>query len=265
MKKKNIILTIVLIICISLIAGTAYLFNEFFPKADPIKHPETKEIVSVMLSWNDPYGTVPMDENYYEDLIQYISDSNPTRKQALNDTPDTSPYYEIVIKTNARQYCYFIYESLDQVYIECPYDGIYEADAELLDFVLGFIYPTGTDHSNTDVHDYMSKISESVVARFETADGKTAVVDSEIALLTSLADLDIHQAPMTPADNPEDWIYRITYNPADKVLNSEEVIVSVHEKYVQIGSEYYLPMGDVDFDSILEWFEGKAAYFLSQE
>ena len=120
------------------------------------------------------------------------------------------------------------------------------------------------DH-NTGTHEYtadMFRISESVAARFETADGKSIVIDSEIDLLTSLAELEIQEAPMTPADDPEDWIYRITYNPVDKVPNGEEVIVYVHEKYLQIGSEYYLPIGDVSFDSILEWFDGKAAYFI---
>ena len=109
----------------------------------------------------------------------------------------------------------------------------------------------------------MIKISESVAAKFETADGKTVMVDGEIDLLRSMSELDIQQAPMTPADNPDDWIYRITFNPVEKVPNGEEIIVSVHEKYLQIGIEYYLPYGNVDFEGILEWFDGKAAYFFS--
>ena len=118
---------------------------------------------------------------------------------------------------------------------------------------------------NTGTHEYtadMFRISEAVAARFETADGKSVVIDSEIALLTPLAELEIQEAPMTPADHPEDWIYRITFNPVDKVPNGEEVIVCVHEKYLKIDAEYYLPIGDVSYDSILEWFDGKAAYFI---
>ena len=120
------------------------------------------------------------------------------------------------------------------------------------------------DH-NTGTHEYtadMFRIKEAVAARFETADGKSVMIDSEIALLTSLAELEIQEAPMTPADDPEDWIYRITFNPMEKVPNGGEVIVYVHEKYLQIGTEYYLPIGDVSFDSILEWFDGKADYFI---
>ena len=120
--------------------------------------------------------------------------------------------------------------------------------------------------NNTGTHEYtadMFRIKEAVAARFETADGKSVMIDSEIALLTSLAELEIQEAPMTPADDPEDWIYRITFNPIEKVPNGEEVIVFVHEKYLHIGTEYYLPIGDVSFDSILEWFDGKAAYFIN--
>lgn len=121
------------------------------------------------------------------------------------------------------------------------------------------------DH-NTGTKEYtgdMIKISEAVAAKFETADGKTVMVDGEIHLLRSMSELEIQQAPMTPADNPDDWIYRITFNPVEKVPNGEEIVVSVHEKYLQIGTEYYLPYGNVDFKSILEWFDGKAAYFFS--
>ena len=119
--------------------------------------------------------------------------------------------------------------------------------------------------NNTGTHEYtadMLRIKEAVAARFETADGKSVMIDSEIALLTSLAELEIQEAPMTPADDPEDWIYRITFNPIEKVPNGEEVIVYVHEKYLHIGTEYYLPIGNVSFDSILDWFDGKAAYFI---
>lgn len=121
------------------------------------------------------------------------------------------------------------------------------------------------DH-NTGTKEYtgdMIKISEAVAAKFETADGRSVLVDGEIDLLRSMSELDIQQAPMTPADDPEDWIYRITFNPVEKVPNGEEIVVSVHEKYLHIGTEYYLPYGNVEFESILAWFDGKAAYFFT--
>ncbi len=138
MKKKNIILTIVLIICVGLLAGAVYLFNDIFPKAKPIRHPEPDEIVSVKLSCNTPDATIPMSVKYYEDLIRYISEAKPTRKQSLNDTPTTGAYYEVEIQTDEIQYRYFVYEEGEQVYIEMPYEGIYEAEHTLFSIVLKY-------------------------------------------------------------------------------------------------------------------------------
>lgn len=138
MKKKNIILTIVLIVCVGLLAGAVYLFNDIFPKAKPIRHPEPDEIVSVKLSCNTPDATIPMSEKYYEDLIRYISEAKPTRKQSLNDTPTAGAYYGVEIQTDEMQYRYFVYEEGEQVYIEMPYDGIYESKIELLNLVLKY-------------------------------------------------------------------------------------------------------------------------------
>ena len=138
MKIKSIILTIVLIVCVGLLAGTVYLFNDIFPKAEPIRHPEPDEIASVKLSCNTPDTTIPMSEQYYEDLIQYISEAKPTRKHSLNDTPTSGAYYGVEIQTDEKQYRYFIYEEGVQVYIEMPYEGIYEAEDKLFNIVLKY-------------------------------------------------------------------------------------------------------------------------------
>lgn len=138
MKNKNIILTIVLIVCVGLLAGAVYLFNDIFPKAKPIGYPETDEIVSVKLSCNTPDATIPMSDQYYEDLIRYISEAKPTRKQSLNDTPTGGAYYGVEIQTGEKQYRYFVYEEGEQVYIEMPYEGIYEAEHTLFSIVLKY-------------------------------------------------------------------------------------------------------------------------------
>lgn len=138
MKKKNIILTIFLIVCVGLIASAVYLFNDIFPKAKPIRHPKLDEIVSVTLSCNTPDGTISMSEQYYEDLTFYISEAKPTRQQSLNDTPTSGTYYGVEIQTDEIQYRYFVYEEGEQIYIEMPYEGIYTSKVELLDLVLEY-------------------------------------------------------------------------------------------------------------------------------
>ena len=138
MKTKKLILTFILIFFVGLLAGAVYLFNDIYPKAKPIRYPEPDEIVSVTLSCNTPDTTILMSEQYYEDLIRYISEAKPTRKLALDDYPTTWPYYGVDIQTEERQYRYFVYEAGEQVYIESPYEGIYESKIELLNLVLKY-------------------------------------------------------------------------------------------------------------------------------
>lgn len=107
----------------------------------------------------------------------------------------------------------------------------------------------------------MDEIRNSSVAKLETTNDESIYVDSEIDTLKSFADLEIQAAPMEPADNEEDWIYRIIFNPSEKVSESKEIVVSFHEHYVQIGSEFYLPKSGVEYGSILEWVESKVDYF----
>ena len=79
-----------------------------------------------------------MSKQYYEDLIRYISEAKSTRKQPLNDIPTSGAYYGVEIQTGEMQYHYFVYEEGEQVYIEMPYDGIYESKIELLDLFLKY-------------------------------------------------------------------------------------------------------------------------------
>ena len=66
-----------------------------------------------------------------------------------------------------------------------------------------------------------------------------------------------------PADSESDWLYRVIFNPNDKVTNVDKIIVSFHEKYVQIDSEYYLPPEGVEFESILRLIEYKFDDFIN--
>ena len=80
----------------------------------------------------------------------------------------------------------------------------------------------------------------SSAAKMELPDGSFTYVDSEISSVSSFADLELMAAPLEPADNESDWLYRIIFNPSEKVANADEIVVSFHSKYVQIGIEYYL-------------------------
>jgi Antirepressor regulating drug resistance, predicted signal transduction N-terminal membrane component len=120
-----------------------------------------------------------------------------------------------------------------------------------------------TDPFSTKDESVFDKIEESPVAKMELPDGSAFYVDSEISLLRTFADLRLVESPLEPADTEEEWIYRIIYNPAERVKGTDEIIVSFHKDYVQINSEYYLPESGVSYSSILEWARGKYEYFLS--
>lgn len=106
------------------------------------------------------------------------------------------------------------------------------------------------------------KIRNSATAKLELPNDSSVYVDGEIASLRSFADLDLIETPLEPADNESDWIYRIIFNPSDKVKNTDEIIVSFHEEYIQIDSEYYLTAEGLEFDSVLEWASSKFDYFI---
>ncbi len=129
----------------------------------------------------------------------------------------------------------------------------------ILTIMIAFSLAACSSSKEKTVFDY---IRESPTAKMELPDGKITYVDSEIASLRALADLRIQSSPLEPADSEDDWLYRIVFNPSEKVTGTDTIIVSFHKDYVQINTEYYLPAEGVTYDSIIEWVEGKFDYFL---
>ncbi|MBR4395276.1 MAG: hypothetical protein IKT01_02645 [Eubacteriaceae bacterium] len=105
------------------------------------------------------------------------------------------------------------------------------------------------------------KMLESPVALMESSDGRKIYVWSRLDL-ASFASMRIEKHPLEPTDKEDDWLYRITYNPKEKVINGEEIVVSFHSDYLQIGPDYYLPEEGVDYGNILGWTEMKFEYFM---
>ena len=134
-RKTTWLLCIGSIIFIGVIAGALYLFNTIFPKAGPINVPELEDIVSVSFSCNTSNQTVPIQEEDVEQLLNDLGESKPTRQTAMNDSPVERTYCSISVQTDLREYRYFSYEKDEHIYIEVPYEGIYEAKMDLFDLV----------------------------------------------------------------------------------------------------------------------------------
>ena len=115
---------------------------------------------------------------------------------------------------------------------------------------------TSTRQKEKSVFD---KILESPVAKIELPDGSNLNV-WETSNLSSLARFELEETNLKPTNQESDWLYRIIYNPKDIVKDGEEIVVSFHENYVQIGSKFYLSKQGVDYGDILEWAEQKFTY-----
>ena len=138
MRNKNIFPGIAVAIAVALLVGAYILFNELFPKAKDIRLPEEKDILSISVGINND-ETFEIKDVDLSELLRLLGDAKPTREQSLNDYPGSRPFYQVEIQTSERQYRYFIYENgSGQFYIEIPYEGVYNADDAIFNFIVKF-------------------------------------------------------------------------------------------------------------------------------
>ena len=134
--KKTLVIIIIALLGIAVIGGYAIL-NKIFPKADPIKFPDTESITAITLIQNDG-SSVAIETADFGEILKNITNAQPTRTMSVNDCPTAKTYYTIEIDTAARQYRYFLYAEKSQVYIELPYEGIYKSNQQFLDFIADY-------------------------------------------------------------------------------------------------------------------------------
>lgn len=131
--KKAWVIIIIALLGIAVIGGYAVL-NSIFPKADPIKCPDTESVTAIILIQKEG-SSVAVETADFGEILKNITNAQPTRTMSVNDYPTAKTYYTIEVDTAARQYRYFLYAENSQVYIEIPYEGIYKANQQFLDFV----------------------------------------------------------------------------------------------------------------------------------
>ena len=131
--KKTWVIIIIALLGIAVIGGYAIL-NNIFPKADPIKFPDTESITAITLIQKDG-SSVAVETADFGEILKNITNAQPTRTMSVNDYPTAKTYYTIEVDTAARQYRYFLYAENSHVYVELPYEGIYKSNQQFLDFV----------------------------------------------------------------------------------------------------------------------------------
>lgn len=134
--KKTCIVVIITLLGIAVIGGYAVLDN-IFPKAEPIKFPDTESITAITLIKNDG-SSVSIETADYGKILKNITNAQPTRTMSVNDYPTQKTYYTIMVDTSEIQYRYFLYAENSQVYIEITYNGIYKTDQQFLDYIVEY-------------------------------------------------------------------------------------------------------------------------------
>ena len=131
--RKTWIIVITVLLAVAIIGGYAIL-NNIFPKADPIKFPDTESITAITLIQKDG-SSVAVETADFVEILKNITNAQPTRSMSVNDYPTAKTYYTIEVDTAARQYRYFLYAENSQVYVELPYEGIYKSNQQFLDSI----------------------------------------------------------------------------------------------------------------------------------
>ena len=131
---KKILVIILIVLFIISIPFSYFIYDNLFPKADPITCPEVEEVMSISITLGNS-ETHAMEETKIGGFLEIISDSKPTRTLALNERPGIEKYHLIMIQTSEREIYYYIYEEDSKVYIFAPYEGVYEADQKILSFI----------------------------------------------------------------------------------------------------------------------------------
>ena len=126
-------------------------------------------------------------------------------------------------------------------------------------FIASFTLSSCNQAVQTD--DIWEQVRSAPVVKLEWAqqDEEPIFVDNT-GSVTAIADMRIQPSDQT---FDEEWIYRFTYNPNEKVLDSQEIVILLGSSSLSADGTTYLPEEGVPYDSILEWAESLYQSYLS--
>ena len=98
-------------------------------KANPIVLPQSSDVVSVDVI--DGENTVNCsDKTWIDEMISSLSDSKPTNRESVQDSPHVNDYMRIEINSQTEKTTVFVYKDKGKFYVEQPYSGICIIDEE---------------------------------------------------------------------------------------------------------------------------------------
>lgn len=98
-------------------------------KANPIVLPQSSDVVSVDVTVGE--NTVNCsDKTWIDEVISSLSDSKPTNRESVQDSPHVNDYMRIEINSQTEKTTFFVYKDKGKFYVEQPYNGICIIDEE---------------------------------------------------------------------------------------------------------------------------------------
>ncbi|MHC1747097.1 MAG: DUF5301 domain-containing protein [Cellulosilyticaceae bacterium] len=119
-----------------MIIGTITLYNDFFPRPEPVNLPYIAKITAIEITKND-FHVSYHDATTLKGIMTICSKAKPTRALAVQDAPTVSDYYTVKITTrnDNEATILFIYKKNAKWYVEQPYQGFYEIDKSIGSYV----------------------------------------------------------------------------------------------------------------------------------
>ena len=114
-----------------------------------------------------------------------------------------------------------------------------------------------SDEQENNIMDEIST-APSVKLKFAQYSEKEPIYTDNAGTTRSIAEMRI--VPSEEKFNQE-WIYRFTYNPREKVINGHEIVILFGSTSLEIDGVTYVPEEGVDYDKILEWAAGAYNYY----
>lgn len=98
-------------------------------KANPIVLPQSSDVVSVDVTVGE--NTVNCsNKTWIDEVISGLSDSKPTNRESVQDSPHVKDYMRIEINSQTEKTTVFVYKDKGKFYVEQPYNGICIIDEE---------------------------------------------------------------------------------------------------------------------------------------
>ena len=107
-----------------------------------------------------------------------------------------------------------------------------------------------------------TSIISAPAVKLESAENEDAIlIDNDLTPAHNFATLAIEPSEDSEGKPESEWIYRFTYNPKEKVINSTEIVVLFGSDSLSINGELYKPLDGVNYEKILEWAENTYNYY----